>query len=148
VRLSTSTWLLIFLAAAAPAWAALGKTFESVAADRQQMAGELRSSAQNGFAVHEITLGYGEKIKEFAAPNGVVFGVAWSGPVVPDLKRLLGDYFPEFQKAVQAAGTHRRALALQSEHLVVESAGHMRAFHGRAYVPALVPANISAVVVK
>ena len=113
------------------------------------MNGQMRTTAQAGFTVHEISLSYGEKIKEFVSPSGTVFGVAWSGPVVPDLKQLLGDYFPEFQQAAQASSrSQRRALAVRSDRLVLESAGHMRAFHGRAYAPTLLPANVTAGVVQ
>lgn len=143
-----STAFMIVVIAALPAWASLGKNFDSVAADQRHMAADMRSTAQNGYAVHEMTSPYGERVKEFATPAGVVFGISWSGPVMPDLKQLLGDYFAEFQQAAQAAGPRRRALLAESEHLVIESAGHMRSFRGRAYVPTLVPAGVSAEVVQ
>lgn len=143
-------FLLLLLTTILPlsAWAVLGKAYDSVVADQGHMAAQLRSTAQIGFAVYEITSPYGERVREFATPAGVVFGVSWSGPVVPDLKQLLGDYFPEFQQGAQAAGARRRALSIESEHLVLQSAGHMRAFHGRAYIPALVPSGVSAEVVQ
>jgi hypothetical protein len=143
-----SNFFMIVLAAL-PASASLGRSSDSVAADQHLMNGQMRSIAQAGYTVHEISSPYGEKIKEFVSPSGTVFGVSWSGPVVPDLKQLLGDYFPEFQQAAQATSrSQRRSLAVRSDRLVVESAGHMRAFHGRAYLPALLPANVTAEVVQ
>jgi len=140
---------LLMVMAALPALASLGKSVDSVAADQRHMNGQIRATAQAGYTVHEISSPYGEKIKEFVSPSGTVFGVAWNGPVVPDLKQLLGDYFSEFQQAAQASSrSQRRALAVRSDRLVLESAGHMRAFHGRAYAPALLPANVAAEVVQ
>jgi hypothetical protein len=60
-------------------WAVLGKPVASVAADQRRLRGELRSSAGNGFSVHEITAEDGTAVREYVSPAGDVFGVAWQG---------------------------------------------------------------------
>ena len=132
---------------AAPAWASLGQSMDSVISDQQHMRGELRSAIRDGYTVHTISSPDGAVVKEYVSPNGVVFGISWQGPTLPSLTRLLGPYFSEFQQAASGS-TRRRSLAIHTEHLIVESGGHMRAFHGRAYVPALVPGNLAATVVQ
>jgi hypothetical protein len=83
----------------------------------------------------------GVHVREFMTPDGVVFAVAWDGPVPPDLRSLLGTSFAAYARAL-AALNHpglQRSLRIASPDLVVETAGHLRAYRGRAYLPALIP---------
>lgn len=143
------TTVVLSLLFAAPAWSVLGEPERTVTSDQQRLQGELRSETRQGYTVHEITAADGMKVKEYVAPGGMVFGVSWSGPVMPDLQNLLGTYFAEFQKSADSApAPRRRGLAVRTDRVVVESAGHMRAFHGRAYVPSLLPGQITEEVVQ
>ncbi|HXY41973.1 MAG TPA: DUF2844 domain-containing protein [Vicinamibacteria bacterium] len=140
--------LAIVLLGAARSWAVLGQSLDSLAADQQRLHGEVRSTARDGFSVHEIASADGTLVRQYAAPSGVVFGVAWQGPFVPALSPLLGSYFAEYQRAVQSPVRRRAPLALRTDHLVIETGGHMRGFHGRVFVPGLVPAAVSEGVVR
>ena len=140
-------YLLAVLLLAVPVWASLGQSMDSVISDQQHLRGELRSANRDGYTVHTISSPDGTVVKEYLSPNGVVFGISWQGPTLPSLTTLLGPYFSEFQQAASGS-TRRRVLNIRTEHLIVESGGHMRAFHGRAYVPALVPGNLAATVVQ
>jgi len=131
-----------------PAWAVLGGSVASVASDQQRLRGELRSTAADGFSIHEITAEDGVVVREYISPGGQVFGLSWRGPVRPNLAPLLGEYFPAFQKASRSAARRRGPLVVRTDQLVVEMGGHMRAFHGRAYLPDLLPATVSAAVVR
>jgi hypothetical protein len=64
------------------------------------------------------------------------------------LRPLLGPYFLEFQLAVQARGHRPGPLTLTTKNLFVESAGHLRAFYGRAYMPRLLPRQLKAEVLQ
>src|SRR5215470_2553142 len=134
----------------APARAVLGQRVDSVTSDQQHLRGELRSVDRQGYSVEEISSGDGTVVREYVSPNGMVFGIAWKGPTMPDLNQLLGSYFADFQQASQAQTTQRRRapVAVRTERLVVELGGHMRAFHGRALVPGLVPNSVSEAVVQ
>jgi hypothetical protein len=84
-------------------------------------------------------------VREYLNRDGIVFAVAWSGPAMPDLQRLLGPYFEEYTTALtslKSPGLHR-SVRIASSGLVVESEGHLRAYAGRAYLPALVPGGVS-----
>lgn len=85
------------------------------------------------------------RVREFLNQDGAVFAVSWSGPVLPDLQQLLGPHFAEYSSAL-AALAHpglQRSVRVASSGLVVESGGHMRAYAGRAYLPARIPSGVS-----
>jgi hypothetical protein len=128
---------------AAPGWAVLGEPEDTVASDQEHLHGDLRSTVGDRFSLHEITTADGTTVREYASPQGRVFGVSWEGPFVPDLAQLLGSYFAEYQQAGRSPVRQRRPLAVRTEHLVVELGGHMRAFHGRVYLPAALPEGVS-----
>ncbi len=90
----------------------------------------------------------GSIVREYVRHDNRVFGVSWQTGRVPDIKGLLGSYFPEFQRAVQVRGHRPGPMVLRTKNLVVESAGHMRAYFGRAYLPSLLPNSLTPAVVK
>ncbi len=128
---------------ATPALAALGADASSVQADLVRMKGALHVTAAAGFTVHEISTAYGTRVREFAGSDGKVFAVAWDGPVNPDLRQVLGDYYAPFVQAAAAAHGSHRHLAIEQPGLVVQNNGRLRAFSGRAWVPAMLPQNFS-----
>ena len=87
----------------------------------------------------------GTQITEYATSAGIVFAVAWQGPVLPDMQSLLGTYLPAFTQLVQSSRAERSLgtpLAIQSTTLVVRSSGRMRNFSGYAYDPTLLPTGL------
>lgn len=140
--------LLALLFAAAPLWAALGGPEQSVEADRARLAGQVKRTSFQGYTLHEITATGGRVVREYVSPAGTVFGVAWEGPTMPDLSQLLGSYYSQFQEAAAASHRRRGPLYVNTGSLVVSSGGHMRAFHGFAYVTDLIPASVSKDVIR
>ncbi len=142
-------WILVFGAIALPverAQAALGGDAASIVTDTTEMHGVAHATLLQQYEIQEITNDNGMRVREYLNRNGVVFAVTWNGPVVPDLRTLLGasfDSYVEQLSALKHPGTHR-SLRLASSTLVVESGGHMRAYSGRAYLPLLLPAAASA----
>jgi hypothetical protein len=131
--------------AARPARAALGEPAASVAADRRALSAASRGTTDRGaYAVHELSAG-GTAVREYAAPGGPVFAVAWEGLAAPDLALLLGGYAGEYQEQARREAGHRgqRAQRVAAAHVVVERWGHMRDRHGRAYLPALLPPGVT-----
>lgn len=103
------------------------------------------------YTVAETTYSLGTVVREYVSPAGTVFGIAWSGPVMPDLPTLLGAHFPQFDSArvaLRQAHPGRGPLVIQQPDLVVRSGGHMGAFGGQAYVPSSLPAGVSASDIK
>jgi len=105
------------------------------------------ASASASYTVRETTLGNGTVVREYLSADGTVFGIAWSGPQMPDLNEMLGSYFPQYVAGVKAAraarGGARGPVAVDQSTLVVQSGGHMGAFSGRAWLPPALPAGVS-----
>jgi hypothetical protein len=133
--------------AATDAHAALGQRVDSVATDAARLSAVAHSSsAQGPYTLHIVTLPSGTIVREYAASNGIVFGVAWEGPTLPDLKTTLGASFDRFATANPTRGGG--PLAVSASDLVVYSSGHLRAFSGHAYLPQALPAGVDARVVR
>ncbi len=138
--------LLCSPAAVIAARASLGERATSVAADQLHMKGQIRHSAGAGYQVDEITTPEGTVVKEFISPAGIVFAVSWRGPVMPNLAQTLGStYFAMLKSAEkhQQAGLGHDHVQLRTPQLVVHAGGHMRFFFGVAYVPSLLPPNVT-----
>ena len=129
------------------AFAALGGSATSVDADRIRVQGALMRIVRNDvYALHEIRSASGTMIREYINPSGVVFAVAWDGPWLPDLRQVLGDQFDRYQALMQSrqrGRTGRGAVVIDEPGLVVQMSGHPRAFKGRAYLPAQLPAGLA-----
>jgi Protein of unknown function (DUF2844) len=134
----------LVLMGAGPALAALGGALDSVQADRAHIKGALRVTPNSGFTVHEISTAFGTSVREYSGPGGTVFAVAWDGPVNPDFQHLFGSYYTQYLQAAAASHVSHRHLSIQLADLVIQNNGRMRAFAGRAWVPSLLPQNVSA----
>ena len=139
--------ILVAVTVTAPAFAALGGDATSVQADLVKIKGALRITSSARFTVHEITTSYGTVVREYVSPDGKVFGVAWQGPFLPELKQILGSYLKQYSAGVaeqRANHPGHGPLSVRQPGLVVETSGHMRAYYGRAFVPGLVPQGVDA----
>jgi hypothetical protein len=117
-----------------PGWAALG---DAPAAGL--------SSSRNGYAVHETVYDNGTRVQEYVSPVGLVFAVAWQGPVLPDLSVWLGRFHVSYRLETEQrrlSGLRGGPVAIARDGLVLRSNGRMREFFGHAYAPALVPAGL------
>ena len=85
------------------------------------------------------------RIREYADASGVVFAVAWEGPVRPDLHLLLGRYFEAFAAAVahRPAGSGRSDVNVTTGDILVHMGAHLRSHRGRVVLRALVPEGAS-----
>src|ERR1039458_677209 len=88
--LAASALLCAGVGVALPTQATLGGTVDTVQGDVLDMHATRRVAMHAGYVVHELTLASGTVVREFVGPSGVVFGVAWQGPIKPDLNQLLG----------------------------------------------------------
>ena len=137
-------------------WATLGDNAASVMNNQAQMKGTLISVDHQTYVLHEITTPSGAKIREYVSPAGAVFAVAWEGQFAPNFEQLLGPYYQQVQqamaqqKAAQQSGdqqpTRRRRgpVYVATSGIVFEQSGHLRSFHGQAYIPQLVPQGVKA----
>jgi hypothetical protein len=135
---------LVAMLGAPSALASLGGVEATVETDRLQMRATHRALTDARFTLHELQAPSGTTVREYVSPAGVVFGVAWQGPSMPDLRQVLGGYFDQYVDAMSARRTRRGPVVIQLPGLIVQSSGHMRAFAGKAYVPGAVPQGVSA----
>ena len=141
--------LLILSLGAPPLCGALGDAESSVSADRQFLRGQIRDEVHESYRLHQITDASGGVVREYVSPAGKVFGVSWQGPFVPNLQQLLGSYFTYLQQyAHSQTGRHGGPLIIKNGNFVFSSGGHMGWRHGHAYVPSLLPTNLSPEVVQ
>jgi hypothetical protein len=142
---------LPLLAFSISASAELGGDVASVQNDQARMKATLKVTEAQAYTVQEITSPEGTVVKEFVSPAGKVFAVVWKGHFMPDLQQLLGTYFVQFSQAAQsqqASHRARRVLSINEPGLVVQSAGRMRSYHGRAYVPEMIPQGVGPEVIQ
>jgi Protein of unknown function (DUF2844) len=146
--LSMMLVMMMMIALPLPAFAALGGDVASVRTDQAHMRAALvRITGAGAYSVHEIQTPYGTLVREYVSTTGTVFAVAWQGPWQPDLRQVLGTYFDHYIQSAQAVRSRRRgrgSLLIQEPGLVVQQAGHPRAFVGSAYDPQLLPQGFDA----
>jgi Protein of unknown function (DUF2844) len=135
--------LFAFTAAMQPALAELGGDASTIEADRVRAMAKSRILPGQNYTMQEIQIPNGTTIREYLSPNGKVFAVTWNGPFMPDLKQLLGSNYTTYLQAAQEKHARHGPLMINRPGLVARSGGHMRAFSGFAYIPQLVPANVS-----
>ncbi len=126
------------------ALAALGESADSITTDQRALSAARRSTtAAPGYTIEEVTSD-AVSVREFVSSSGTIFALAWNGLVRPDLTVLLGSYADEYESA--RSNTQRtpgrRNSRVKTQRVVVETWGHMRDLHGRAYAPALVPQGV------
>jgi hypothetical protein len=133
----------VMLALPLCASAALGGQSASTETDRAAMDGSMHMLSGSRYTIHEIEIASGTRIREYVSPSGMIFAVAWDGPVMPDLRQTLGDYFERYSAATAGAQAGRRQIEVREPDLVVQARGHMRAFSGKAYLPQAMPDGVA-----
>jgi hypothetical protein len=124
--------------------AALGGSADSVESDRVSMKALTRPVATGTLQKRELQLPSGTIVTEYLTDNGQVYAVTWHGPALPDLHQVLGNYFVNYQSAARQPVVRHRLVRLTSPDIVIESSGKMRAFTGRAWVPAMLPSGVTS----
>ena len=125
--------------------ASLGDDSASVEKDRDHF--HCKLLGQRKFASHqmkEITAD-GIAIREYINNEGKIFAISWNGSNHPDLSALLGEYFEEFKAkniSTPKLRGQRSYSRLETDHIILERSGHMRAVRGKAYIPELVPVGV------
>jgi hypothetical protein len=130
-----------------PTGATVSNAVTHAAASGASASASAASATAGSYTVRTTTLAVGTVVNEYVGADGVVFGIAWQGPRIPDLPALLGSYFPQYVQGVQnqrANGGGRGPVSVSGSALVVRSGGHMGAFVGQAYLPQALPAGVSA----
>jgi hypothetical protein len=106
----------------------------------------VQTSNAKPYTVEQLASG-SDSILEYHDLSGTCFAVTWTGSSQPDLNPLLAGYAAEHGAALtkqmsQVRGS-RAASRVTSENIVVERFGLHGVFHGRAYVPNLIPQGVT-----
>lgn len=128
------------------AWAALGEHEGSITTERMRMGAAHAVSRRPQYAVHELRLADGSRVREYVGGTGMVFAVSWNTRFKPDLPDLLGNSFRSYANATQEAarsGGLQRQFRHQSTDLILQSNGHLNVYSGYAYRPSLLPPGMS-----
>jgi len=125
-----------------PVHAALGANVKTVEIDRQQIRATTRVTVRPAYSVHELQSAGGALVREYVSASGVVFAVSWGGPTMPNLRQLLGAHFDSYVGSANRQRGGHGHLVVHEGSLVVESGGHMRSFHGRAYLSDALPSGV------
>jgi len=137
--------ILLTVIGSVPAWAGLGGDVPSIQADQLHMQGTRRTMTAEAYTMHEIQGASGTVVREYVSAEGKVFGVAFHGPWLPDMRQLLGSYFDQYSRAMQVKSGNRlgrHPVVIEEPGLSVQITGHPRAFAGRAYVPDTLPSGV------
>ncbi|NPT60603.1 DUF2844 domain-containing protein [Paraburkholderia elongata] len=104
--------------------------------------GAANTTATAPYSVRESRDADGVTIREYVLPSHVVFAVTWEGPIRPDMKALLGSYFPNYVTAGESRVRGPGPMIEGNDDFRVESAGRVGHFYGVAYLPRLQPASV------
>jgi len=141
--LAASTLTFAMLCASTGAHAQLGGVMPNRA---DSIATAPRTLLNGALRVRTLTDAGNTTINEYATSSGQIIAYAWQGPTMPDLRALLGKYADSYRAGVAAstADGNLHVSRVERPDVIVESGGPMRAYVGRAWLPAALPAGITA----
>lgn len=138
-------FLLCALCVSNFAHATLGQPVSSVATDQTRLKASVLATDSGSYTDHVLTLEAGITLHEYSSSDGTVFAVAWKGPVMPDLRQLLGEHFATVVNLRKATGNRGHGLSQfhnSQSSIVIHSGGHLGAFSGMVYLPGKVPSGL------
>jgi len=121
-------------------------SFPDTASSQAVRARALAAGSANvtNYNVNTTKLTSGTVVREYVGSDGTVFAVSWNGPFMPDLRTLLGDQFKTMTtEAARRPMAGRSQLYIDRPDVSIESTGHMRAYAGRAWIKAQLPAGFN-----
>jgi hypothetical protein len=134
--------LLLVAGSAARAMAALGEDVASVARLRARLGASLKVHARERFAIHELALPTGTKVREFVGDSGKVFAVSWSGGFRPNLRDVMGSHYDRFIAATRGRRVARGIARTELPGMVVVMGGYLRNSFGYVLLTDLMPAGL------
>jgi hypothetical protein len=122
--------------------AALGDDVSAVAADQVRWGAKVKVMRRPAYAVHELSLPTGAKVRELANDAGRVFAVSWSGGWRPNLRSLMGAHYDRFIAGTRGRRATRGIVRIELPGMTVVMGGHLRTFFGTAVLTDLLPAGV------
>jgi hypothetical protein len=122
--------------------AALGDDAPSIALDQKRMQAKLQVLDRGSYAIHELQLPTGARVREFVGNSGKVFGVSWSGGWRPNLRDILGAHYERFLEGMRGRRATRGPVRIALPGMVVIMAGHQRSFFGQVCLLDMLPPGL------
>ena len=116
----------------------------TIVADQARLHAQLTVSQATGYAIHELAMPSGLRLRHFVGASGKVFAVSWSGGWRPNLRDVMGVHYDDFMAATRGKPMTRGVARIETRGMVVVMGGHQRAFFGRVYLTDLVPEGFFA----
>jgi hypothetical protein len=134
--------LILGVAVSPRAQAALGEDVSSVAAVQARFQASFQVLKRNRFAIHELAMPTGAKVREFVGESGKVFAVSWSGGWRPNLRDIMGAHYDRFIAGTRGRRATRGIVRIELPGMVVVMGGHLRTFFGQVTLTDLLPAGL------
>jgi len=125
------------------AHAALGDDVATVAVAQARVEASLQIWRKGNYAIHELAVPSGGKVRHFVGDSGKIFAVSWSGGWRPNLRDIMGDHYDKFIAATRGKRVARGVARIEIPGMVVVMGGHQRAFFGHVYLTELLPAGFT-----
>jgi hypothetical protein len=141
----TCSWVCVALTLALvllfsfPAHAALGDDVSVIAKEQVRFQANLQVWHEAKYAVHELAMPSGTKVRQFVNDSGKVFAASWSGGWRPNLRDMMGTHYDRFIAATRGRRVARGVARIELPGMVVVMGGHQRAYFGHVYLTDLLP---------
>jgi multidrug efflux pump subunit AcrA (membrane-fusion protein) len=107
-----------------------------------RMQAKLQITNRDSYAIHELQMPTGAKVREFADHGGKVFAVSWSGGWGPNLRDILGVHYEQFIQGSGGRRVTRGPVRIVLPGMVIVMAGHQRNFFGQVCLTDLLPVGL------
>jgi len=134
---------VLVLCSVSQARAALGGDTASITRLQGRLGARAQVHQRAQFAIHELDLPTGSKVREFVGKSGKVFAVSWSGGWRPNLRDLMGEHYDRFIAGTRGRRATRGIVRIELPGMVVVMGGRLRNFFGRVVLTDLMPAGLS-----
>ena len=144
MKLQHLAWGLLW-ACAGSSHAALGGAVANLTSSALSQREVVQTLTSTTATYRETVLTNGTVVHEYRGADSIVYAVTWHGPFLPDLQALLGTYFETLRSPPnQASRKGSAGLRVLQSDIGLIAGGHMGAFEGKAWIPAKLPAAVTA----
>jgi hypothetical protein len=133
------------------AYATLGDDIKSINIDNKDLKGvQTAVTTINGnnatYLIYETKIKDKFEIKQYVS-NNKVFAIVWQGPVLPDLAKLLGDYYTLYQ-TVAPKYKSSTLQSIEDQDFISYFGSSNNYFYGKAIIPSLMPQDLIMIKIK
>lgn len=136
----------LMLTLTSPGKAALGDQIFSPGEEAKLWQSTFVNETKNSnFRIYEFK-SHQYQLKQFTNKEGKVFALSWNGLSIPDLKMVLGKYYPFYSNAQfpeQIKHQARRSIQIRTPQLILQSSGLIQYKKGFAYDPNILPSGFN-----